>query len=103
MSGFDPEDLKELNKELATRLRGDCGGDCIIADDRAKTLGAGGEFAGLSPPENASAVVLIEIELRDAMESRPRLRGSPARSDAVRCSILFSGELPIPSLLLSML
>jgi|TARA_B110000459_G_C16610469_1_gene495820 hypothetical protein len=53
MSGFDPEDLKELNRELATRLRGDCGGDCNITDDRAKTLGAGGEFSGLSPPENA--------------------------------------------------
>ena len=52
MSGFDPEDLNELNRELATRLRGDCG-DCIITDDRAKTLGIGGEFSGLSSTENA--------------------------------------------------
>jgi hypothetical protein len=53
MSGFDPVDLNELNRELATRLSGDCGGDCITADDRAKTLGIGGELAGMSSPENA--------------------------------------------------
>jgi|TARA_B100001758_G_C18413654_1_gene617740 hypothetical protein len=53
MSGFDPVDLNELNRELATRLSGDCGGDCITADDRAKTLGIGGELAGMSSTENA--------------------------------------------------
>ena len=49
MSGFDPVDLNELNRELATRLSG----DCITADDRAKTLGIGGELAGMSSTENA--------------------------------------------------